>query len=125
VAAVPLLLGRSRGPELGCAVVTSDVESARREWEDAYRRLEHAEDRDPLEAERLQRQLRVVTDELRRRLGSSFTLGELANEYQRADAWALDVVSERAATPGWPRTLTVVEGAAFHLYARGAVDYEP
>jgi len=105
--------------------VAGDVDSARREWEDAHRRLEDAGRGDPLEAERLQRQLRVVTEELRRRLGSTFTLSELVSEYQRADAWALDVVSEKAATPGWPRTLTVVEGAAFHLYARGAVDYAP
>jgi hypothetical protein len=104
--------------------VTPDVESARREWEDAHRRLEVASD-NGLEAERLRRQLEVVTDELRRRVGSMFTLGELAGEYLIADEWARHAVSERAATPGWPRTLAVVEGAAFHLYARGAVDYTP
>jgi hypothetical protein len=41
-----------------------------------------------------------------------------------ADSWARDVLSEQG-TPGWPRTLALVEGAAFHLYARGAVDYAP
>jgi hypothetical protein len=34
-------------------------------------------------------------------------------------------VSERAATPGWPRTLAIVQDTAFHLYQRGAVDYTP
>ena len=43
----------------------------------------------------------------------------------KTDDWARDVVSERAATPGWPRTLSMVEDAAFHLYQRGAVDYAP
>ena len=104
--------------------MTADLESARRDWEDAYRRLEEAA-RDPARAEQLRLQLGVVTDELRKRVGSSFTLRDLVTEYRDADSWAWDTVSERAAAPGWPRTLSVVEGAAFHLYARGAVDYAP
>ena len=104
--------------------MTADLESARRDWEDAYRRLEEAA-RDPARAEQLRLQLGVVTDELRKRVGSSFTLRDLATEYREADSWAWDTVSERAPAPGWPRLLSVVEGAAFHLYARGAVDYAP
>ena len=104
--------------------MTADLESAKRDWEDAYRRLEEAA-RDPARAEQLRLQLGVVTDELRKRVGSSFTLRDLVTEYRDADSWARDTVSERAAAPGWPRTLSVVEGAAFHLYARGAVDYAP
>jgi len=104
--------------------VSADLESARHDWEDAYRRLEEAA-RDPARAEQLRLQLGVVTDELRKRVGSSFTLADLVTEYRDADSWARDTVSERAAAPGWPRTLSVVEGAAFHLYARGAVDYAP
>lgn len=104
--------------------MSPDLESARREWEDAYRRFEDAGG-EPAQAERMREQLAVVSSELRRRLGSTFTLAELAGEYRSADVWALAVVSERAASPGWPGTVTVVEGAAFHLYARGAVDYEP
>jgi hypothetical protein len=104
--------------------VISEVESARHEWEDAYRRLEEASE-DAARAERMRVQLEVVTDELRRRIGSTFTLGELAGEYWHADAWVRHVVAERAATPGWLGSLSLVEGAAFHLYARGAVDYAP
>jgi hypothetical protein len=104
--------------------VAADVESARRDWEDAYRRLEQAA-REPGRAEWLRLQLEVVADELRKRVGSTFTLGELATEYRRADAWVRDVVSERAAAPGWPLTLAMVEGAAFYVYSRGAQDYAP
>lgn len=104
--------------------MTPDVVSARHDWEDAYRRLEAAT-RDPLRAEGLRLQLEVVTAELRKRVGAMFTLAELATEYRYSDAWSWDAVAERASTPGWPRTLAIVEGAAFHLYARGAVDYEP
>lgn len=100
------------------------LDVVRREWEDGYRRFEAAS-RDPVAADRLRVQLDVVSDELRRRVGQTFTLGELAAAYERADAWARHAVSERAATPGWPRTLAIVEDAAFHLYQRGAVDYSP
>jgi hypothetical protein len=34
-------------------------------------------------------------------------------------------VAERAPTPGWPRTVALAEDAAFHAYARGALDYKP
>jgi hypothetical protein len=120
---------RASGPRHGAAVsriasVTSDVESARRDWEDAYRRFEEAS-RDGLREERLRLQLRAVTEELRKRVGSTFTLGELAAEYRRADAWAYDAVDADELGPQWLATLTIVEGAAFRLYARGAVDYSP
>jgi len=104
--------------------VTADVESARRDWEDAYRRLEEAS-RDPARADGLRLQLRAVTEELRKRVGSSFTLGELAAEYRRAEGWTRDAVAANQLGPQWLATLAIVEGAAFRLYARGAVDYEP
>jgi hypothetical protein len=104
--------------------VPADVESARLDWEDAFRSYE-AELRDPVQAERLRPQVALMRDELRKRVGSTFTLAELAEEYRRAEIWARHAISERAAKPGWPRTLAIVEGTAFHLYARGAVDYEP
>ena len=102
----------------------ADLESARYEWEEAFRRYE-AELRDPAQAARLRPQFSVLRDELRKRLGSTFTLAELAREYAAAERWARDSVSERASAPGWPQTLTVVAGAVFHSYVRGAVDYEP
>jgi hypothetical protein len=100
------------------------IEALRREWEDGYRRFEAAA-REPVTGERLRAQLEVVTDELRKRIGQTFTLDELADAYARADDWVRDAVSERAATPGWPRNLALVQDAAFHLYQRGAVDYGP
>jgi hypothetical protein len=100
------------------------VESARRDWEDSFRRYEE-ELSDPAQAERLRLQVRALQEELRKRVGSAYTLSDLASEYRRAEVWARDTVSERAAAPGWPRTLSVVEGAAFHMHARGALDYAP
>jgi hypothetical protein len=98
------------------------LDVVRREWEDGYSRFEDLS-RDRIAGDRLRAQLDVVTGELRKRVGQTFTLEQLAQAYERADEWAREAVSERAATPGWPRTLAIVQDAAFHLYQRGAVDY--
>jgi alcohol dehydrogenase class IV len=102
--------------------MSADLESAKLEWEHAYRDL--AEAVDPDQGERVRAQLEAISGELRRRVGGTYTLRELADEYVRADRWARHVLAQQA-VPGWPRTLALVEGAAFHLYARGAVDYAP
>lgn len=100
------------------------LDVVRTEWEDGYRRFQNLS-RDSVAADRLSLQLEVVTDELRKRVGQTFTLEDLAARYAEADEWVRDTVSERAPTPGWPRTLSTVQDAAFYLYQRGAVDYTP
>jgi len=100
------------------------TESVRREWEEGNRRFEELM-RDPVARTRLLAQLEVVTDELRKRVGQTSTLEELASAYARADDWVRAAVDERAPTPGWPRTLSLVQDAAFHMYQRGASDYAP
>jgi len=116
---------RFRGSQhLPSGVVRAAFESARRDWQEGYRRL-LIEARDPRRADALHRQVEAVTDELRRRIGSNFTLAELAEVYAGSERWARIAVSENAPAPGWPRTLSLVGDAAFHLYARGAVDYAP
>ena len=105
-------------------VTAAELDSARREWDDGYRRLlENA--REPLERERLLAQVDAIGAELRRRVGGTFTLRELAAAYAGAEQWSRAAVSESAPAPGWPRTLSLVEAAAFHLYSRGAQDYSP
>jgi hypothetical protein len=98
------------------------VESAVQEWEQAYRAF--VDVGDPALVDRLGPQLEALIAELRRRVGGTFTIQELADEYVRADVWARDVLSELDVRD-WPRTLSLVEGAAFHLYGRGALDYQP
>lgn len=100
------------------------VDTVRQEWEEGNRRFEDAL-REPNQRAPLLAQLEVVTDELRKRIGQTFTLDDLARAYGEADRWVRDVVEERAPSPGWPRTLAHVQDAAFHLYQRGAVDYVP
>ena len=100
------------------------VETARAEWEEGHRRLESYA-REPELYARLLQQVEVVIAELAKRVGQTFTLAELAEAYGTAERWSRDAVAEHAPAPGWPRTLTVVEGEAFHRYQRGAADYEP
>jgi hypothetical protein len=102
----------------------SAVETIRQEWEQGNRRFEELL-RDQVARPRLLAQLEVVSAELRKRVGETFTLDELAATYARADDWVRGAVEEHAATPGWPRTLAIVQDAAFHRYQRGAVDYAP
>ncbi len=104
--------------------MSAEVESARRDWEDGFRRLTAAS-HEPLQRERLHRQVEVITEELRRRVGGTFTLAELAQAYASSESWVRHAVEEKAPTPGWVRDLASVTDAAFHLYARGAVDYAP
>ena len=101
------------------------VESARREWEEGHRRLEALAREQPSRAGRLYRGVDAMLEELRRRVGQTFTLAELAEAYAGAERWSRDVVEARAAGPGWAATVAVVEDSAFHLYQRGAVDYTP
>lgn len=105
-------------------ITEAEVESARRDWQEGYRRLREEARLDP-QPERLLRQVDAVLAQLRRRVGGTFTLAELAAAYSGAERWSRAAVAEQAAAPGWPRTLSLVEAAAFHEYARGAQDYEP
>lgn len=115
-----------RGRALPCRplVRAAAVETTRREWEESSARLE-AEAGDRAAYLALLDQVDVVTDELRRRVGQTFTLAELADAYGGAERWAYGALAEVGAPRGWPRTLAVVVGAAFHAYARGASDYRP
>lgn len=100
------------------------MESARREWEAGYRRfLDEA--RDPALGELLHRRLALATEELRRRVGGTYTLAELAAAYPEVERWARATIEERTSAAVLPRTLALVGDAAFHLYSRGAVDYVP
>lgn len=102
--------------------VSTIVESARREWEESHRRL--GEEAGSCRGELLE-QVEAITDELRRRVGATFTLAELAAHYGGAERWSRESVLAIGPPPGWPSTLALVEGTAFHLFARGAVDYTP
>ena len=100
------------------------LEQTRREWAAGNERLA-AELRDTPRGEAVADELEAVLAELRKRVGQTFTLAELAAAYAAADAWSRQAVEAIEPAAGWPRRLATVTEAAFHLYSRGAVDYEP
>jgi hypothetical protein len=106
------------------AVTSPELEIARQQWQSAARRLEAARD-DPRRYRRLHEQVDSVLSELRRRLGQTYTLAELVDAYNGAEAWALDAIEARDSEPGWQRDVALVTDAAFGFYARGASDYRP
>lgn len=87
------------------------VQSALFQWQDGARRVR--------EAPEGERAVGAVVDELRRRLGSTFTLAELAELYAAGVDWAWEIASRRGA--GGEASAAV--NAAFFRYAREATDY--
>ena len=98
------------------------LDLTRHEWEDGHRRLEAARG-DSRRYRDLVGQVELVTNELRKQVGQTYTLAELAAAYGDAERWARELIGEQAPSPGWPRDLALVLAAAFHAYQRGAVDY--
>jgi hypothetical protein len=83
--------------------VAYPIENARFQWEDGERRLAEADDYS------YRRATEGLIEELRKRLGSSFTLEELAEFYATGPDFGLD--------PSW------LVDAAFARYAREAADF--
>jgi hypothetical protein len=102
--------------------VDGSVELARQQWAEGHRRFVGTQE--PAHT-RLLEQVEVVTEELRARIGKTFTLAELAEAYGGADGWAYAAVEEHAESPDWLSSASTAADAAFHLYARGARDYRP
>jgi hypothetical protein len=100
------------------------VDTARTDWERAFAELE-AQKSDPRRYARLLDAVAAVTAELRARVGQTFTLEQLVDAYADVERWGRHAVAEQAPYEGWPRDLALVQDAAFHLYALGALDFRP
>ena len=100
--------------------------TARHQWEDGARRLAEAQT-DPARYRELADLVDAVVDELRRRVGQTFSLAELADAYGGAEDWVRDVVVASAPRAGrvGVRDTALVQDAAFGQYAHGATDYRP
>ena len=106
--------------------VPPNVELARQQWEEGHRRIDElARDARPRERERLLGQVDALVEQLRRRVGSAYTLEELAESYHAAERWAYEALADRAENPRWAASATAALDAAYHFYARGARDYAP
>ena len=92
------------------------VENALFQWRHGERRLGGTPD---LERADLEVAVEAVLDELRRRLGSTFIVEELADFYASGTDWAAELAARHGAGIDAPH----VVDAAFARYAREAADY--
>jgi hypothetical protein len=102
------------------------LESARQQWDEGLRRLDSV-GAETARGKHLWLLVEAVLGELRRRVGQTFTLAELARTYDGSEDWVRDVVL-RSAPPkarAGIRDVALVQDAAFAHYARGASDYRP
>ena len=101
-----------------------DLELARQQWQDGNRRVEAARD-DRRRYVELVGEVELVVAQLRKRVGQTFTMAELASAYDGADRWVRDLLDDADEEGSGPLEPGTVADAAFHLYARGAADYHP
>lgn len=104
--------------------MSATIEASRQQWQDGYQRFLTLAGR-LTDRERVYLELETISDELRRRIGQTFTLAEAVELYNDGERWAAEAMAERTAVRGWARDLVIVLDATFHLYTRAAVDYVP
>ena len=89
------------------------------QWEEGYRALQAIED--PRRRRLADRVVDAVREELRRRIGPTFSADELADLYGRGTDWCQQVALDVApAAEGDAQSLA---DAGFWLYLRGAGDF--
>jgi hypothetical protein len=99
--------------------VSYPLANAMYQWEEGARELAALDD--PRERRLADRVVGAIRDELRRRIGPTFSAAELADLYGRGTDWALQVAGDVApALEGRAQTLA---DAAFWAYLRGATDF--
>jgi hypothetical protein len=98
------------------------LDNALYQWEEGHRRLRE-QTQDPRAGRRLWRAVDAVRDELRRRIGPTFTASELAALYGEGTDWALDAVRWVMPEEAADLDPQAVCDGAFFLYLRGATDY--
>jgi hypothetical protein len=99
-----------------------EIENAVFQWEEGYRRLEDARS-EPALHRALARAVVAVEDELRKRLGSTFSIGELVALYRQGTDWALDLTLYPRPEDVRHWDPSVAADAAFYLYMREAADF--
>lgn len=94
------------------------LENALFQWEEGHRELQALSD--PRERRLADRVVDAVREELRRRIGPTFTAAELADLYGRGTDWCQQIAIDVAPSVADPQT---VADAAFWLYLRNAGDF--
>jgi hypothetical protein len=103
--------------------VAYPLDNALFQWEEGASRLRELDSSDPRAARTARRAVEAIREELRRRIGPTFSAQELADLYSRGTDWCLEaarIAAPMAAVDLDPQA--IVDGA-FFLYLRGAHDY--
>ena len=95
------------------------LENALFQWEEGRRSLQAIDD--PRQRRLADRVVDAVREELRRRIGPTFTAAELADLYGQGTDWAQQVALDVA--PPVESDSQALADAAFLLYLRGATDF--
>jgi hypothetical protein len=99
--------------------VSYPVENALFQWEEGWRGLQAIDE--PRARRLADRVVDAVREELRRRIGPTFTAAELADLYGRGTDWCQQVAIDVA--PGIEANPQSLADAAFWLYLRSARDF--
>jgi len=98
----------------------ASFELAWQAWKQGERRAAEAA---PPQRAAVDRVVDELVAELRRRLGSTFTVDELVDLYDRGTSWCLDVAYAAAPGAPWAWDPRTTADAAFARYVREAQDY--
>jgi hypothetical protein len=99
--------------------VAYPLENALFQWEEGRRVLQAIED--PRRRRLADRVVGAISEELRRRIGPTFTAAELADLYGKGTDWCQQVAIDVA--PAMEGEAQALGDAAFWLYLRGAADF--
>lgn len=95
------------------------LENALFQWEEGRRTLQAIDD--PRQRRLADRVVEALREELRRRIGPTFSAAELADLYGEGADWAQQVAIDVA--PAIESEAQSLADAAFWLYLRGATDF--
>lgn len=98
------------------------VDNALFQWEEGARRLRELES-DPRAARNARRAVEAIREELRRRIGPTFSAQELADLYGRGTDWCLEAARQAAPMSAVDMDPQAIVDGTFFLYLRGAHDY--
>jgi hypothetical protein len=95
-------------------------ENARFQWEEGWRRYQELAE-DPATRRQADRVVEALREALRRRVGSSFTSAELAEDYARGTDWCQRLAAEVA--PSMAVEAQKLGDAAYRIHLRSATDF--
>ena len=98
------------------------LDNALFQWEEGEKRLRELSS-SGRSARAANRAVEAIRDELRRRIGPTFTAQQLAELYARGTDWALEAARHAAPMEAVDLDTEAIIDGAFHQYLRGAKDY--